>query len=77
MAEPGVSGYSVAVLAAVENGGDATQNRKAIRDSVKASIGRELLEQYGALLRRTYPVNIDRAGIDRLFSRAAQRQQGS
>lgn len=77
VAEPGVSGYSVAVLAAVENGGDATQNRKAILDSVKASIGRELLEQYGALLRRTYPVNIDRTGIDRLFSRAAQRQQGS
>ena len=77
VAEPGVSGYSVAVLAAVENGGDAAQNRKAVLDSVKASIGRELLEQYGALLRRTYPVNIDRSGIDRLFSRAAQRQQGS
>ena len=73
----GVTGYSVAVLAAIENGGDAVQNRRSILDSVKASIGRELLAQYGAMLRRTYQVTIDRDGIDRLFSRAAQRQQGS
>ena len=77
VAGPGVSGYSVAVLAAVENGGDAGQNRRSILDSVKASIGRELLAQYGAMLRRTYQVRIDRDGIDSLFSRAAQRQQGS
>ena len=76
-AGPGVTGYSVAVLAAVENGGDTAQNRRSILDSVKASIGRELLAQYGAMLRRTYRVTIDRDGIDRLFSRAAQRQQGS
>lgn len=75
VAAPGVSGYSVAVLAAIENGGDARQNRQAIADSVKSSIGRELLNQYGAMLRRTYPVRIDREGIDRLFSRAAQREQ--
>ena len=77
VAGPGVSGYSVAVLAAIENGGDAGQNRQSILDSVKTSIGRELLAQYGAMLRRTYQVTIDRDGIDRLFSRAAQRQQGS
>ena len=77
VAGPGITGYSVAVLAAVENGGDAAQNRRSILDSVKASIGRELLAQYGAMLRRTYRVTIDRDGIDRLFSRAAQRQQGS
>ena len=77
VAGPGVSGYSVAVLAAIENGGDAGQNRQAILDSLKASIGRELLAQYGAMLRRTYRVTIDRDGIDSLFSRAAQRQQGS
>ena len=77
VAGPGVSGYSVAVLAAIENGGDAGQNRQSILDSVKTSIGRELLAQYGAMLRRTYQVRIDRDGIDSLFSRAAQRQQGS
>ncbi len=77
VAGPGVSGYSVAVLAAIENGGDAGQNRQSILDSVKTSIGRELLAQYGAMLRRTYRVTIDRDGIDSLFSRAAQRQQGS
>lgn len=77
VAGPGVSGYSVGVLAAIENSGDAKQNRQAILDSVKASIGQELLAQYGAMLRRAYPVKIDRDGIDSLFSRAAQRQQGS
>ena len=75
VAERGVSGYTVAVLAAIENGGGASRNHLTILDSVKASIGRELLAQYGAMLRRTYQVKIDREGIDSLFSRAAQRQQ--
>ena len=77
VAGPGVSGYSVAVLTAIENSGDAKKRRQSILDSVKASFGQELLDQYGAMLRRKYPVKIDRSGIDRLFSRAAQRQQGS
>lgn len=77
VAEPGVNGYSVAVLTGIETGGDAKQKRQTILDSVKASIGQELLTQYGAMLRLKYPVRIDRDGIDRLFSRAAQRQQGS
>lgn len=77
VAEPGVGGYSVAVLTEIESGGDAGGSRTATLDSLTSSIGQELLAQYGAMLRRTYPVKIDREGIDRLFSRAAQRQQGS
>ncbi|MCY4395806.1 MAG: SurA N-terminal domain-containing protein [Rhodospirillaceae bacterium] len=77
VAEPGVNGYSVAVLTGIEFGGDAKQKRQTVLDSVKSSIGQELLAQYGAMLRVKYPVKIDREGIDRLFSRAAQRQQGS
>ncbi len=76
VAQPGVNGYAVAVLAAIETGGDARENRQAVLDGVKAEIGQELLAQYSAMLRRTYPVRIDRNGIDRLFSRAAQREQG-
>ena len=76
VARPGVNGYSVAVLAAIKTGGDAQENRRAVLDGVKAEIGQELLTQYSAMLRRIYPVRIDRNGIDRLFSRAAQREQG-
>ncbi len=77
VAGPGVSGYSVGVLTVIDSGGDAKQKRQTVLDSVKASIGQELLAQYGAMLRLKYPVRIDREGIDSLFSRAAQRQQGS
>lgn len=77
VAGPGVSGYSVGVLTVIDTGGDAKQKRQTVLDSVKASIGQELLAQYGAMLRLKYPVRIDREGIDSLFSRAAQRQQGS
>lgn len=77
---PGVGGYSLAVLTDVEIGGaDAAKQRTAIADTLKRSMGQELLSQYDAMLRSKYPVKIDRQGIDRLFSREAQgqRRQGS
>ena len=75
VAATGRDGYSVAVLTATEKG--SGDGRKKVLDTVKGAIGLELLDQYGAMLRRKYPVAVDRDGIDRLFSRAAQRQQGS
>ena len=55
-------------------GGDAKKKREAVLDTLKKSIGQELLAQYDAMLRRKYPVKIDREGIDKLFSRQVQRQ---
>lgn len=80
VAAPGVGGYSVAVLTDLKIGGkDAKKQRTAIADTLKRSLGRELLGQYDAMLRRKFPVKIDREGIDKLFSRQAQgqRRQGS
>ncbi|MCY4310639.1 MAG: hypothetical protein OXC54_04920, partial [Rhodospirillaceae bacterium] len=57
-------------------GGDAKAQRQAVRASLRQSLGQELLSQYQAMLRKRYPVKIERTEIDRLFSREGQRQQG-
>lgn len=76
VAAPGVGGYSVAVLTDIEIGGkDAKKQRQAIADNLKRSIGQELLSQYDTMLRKRYPVSINRDDIDKLFSRQNQRQQ--
>jgi len=77
VAQPGVGGYSVAVLTSVKIGGDAKAQRTAIANALRRAIGQELLSQYDTMLRKRYPVKIDRTGIDRLFSRQGQRQQGT
>ncbi len=76
VAETGVDGYSIAVLTGIRIGGDAKAQRQAVSASLRQSLGQELLSQYQAMLRKRYPVKIERTEIDRLFSREGQGQQG-